>query len=553
MANTNTLQVMTWANLQKYDGLIKTYVDSACAVVDAKSIKTVALVNGKLCFYDVVEPVGATTPKYSIELPKQDLSNLMEKLPSNTVEGNIVVAGANGTVKDSGVAIGDLAKKTEVNQAVAAVQADVDAIKDDYLKAADKTALETKIKTNTDAISVLNGTGAGSVAKQVADAVAGIVGGAPEAYDTLKEISDWIEAHPESVAALNSAIKANADAIDALEALVGELPEDATADDMVGYIGEVKTALENKIATTKSEAVTAATTAAATDATTKANKALSDAKTYTDAEVAKDRGRLDAAEADIAAIEESLAAGGETANAIAAVKSAADAAQTTANTANAAAQTNKTDIANLTTRVAKNETDIAGLQKDIAATNSNVTAVGDRVTAVEGDIEDIQEKVTLLENSKYDDTAVKADIAKNAAAIEDLKDKDTELAGKISANEANIASVSDRMTSAEGTIKTLSADNTTNKSDIANLKTTTGTHTTDIASLKERTTAVEGKVSTLETKMTAVEKKASDNATSIASVKTTVSSNTDRIAALEANPVVEAITDASIESLFDQA
>lgn len=67
------------------------------------------------------------------------------------------------------------------------------------------------------AISTLNGTGAGSVAKQVSDAVAQIVNGAPEAYDTLKELSDWISSHSGDAAEMNSAIQQNAADISSLE------------------------------------------------------------------------------------------------------------------------------------------------------------------------------------------------------------------------------------------------------------------------------------------------------------------------------------------------
>ena len=77
------------------------------------------------------------------------------------------------------------------------------------------------IKKNTDAIAVINGSGEGSIAY----AVASILGGAPAGYDTLKEIADWIAAHPESVSALNTAIQENKEAIDAnsdaIEALQG--------------------------------------------------------------------------------------------------------------------------------------------------------------------------------------------------------------------------------------------------------------------------------------------------------------------------------------------
>ena len=550
MADTTKLQVMTLANLQKYDGLIKNYIDSACAVVDAKSIKTVALVGNKLCFYNVPEPVGTTTPIYEITLPETDISGLMEKLPANVAAGTVVVADGNGGVKAATFTEAQVALKSEVESAVAGVQGEVDAIKDDYLKAADKTELEGKIKVNTDAIAVLNGTGDGSVAKQVADAVAGIVNNAPEAYDTLKEISDWIEAHPESVSALNTAIQANADAISALETYVGTIPEDATAEDIVGYIGEVKTALEGKIATAKGEAIAAA----AEDATTKANTAESNAKAYAkeyaDAEVAKDRARLDAAEADIADIEKALAAGGDTAKAIAAAQAAAEAAQTTANEAKGQATTNAGAITDLTGRVAKNEEDIKGLQTELSKTNGNVTAVTETANKNKTDIEALQGKVETLEKSGYDDTQVKADIAKNAEDIAALKTKDNELAGNISKVEGNLASVTDRVAAVEPKVTALEGDMTTVKGDVSDLKTTVGTHGTDIEGLKGRATTLEGKVSTLEGEMDAVEKKAGDNASAITTLQGTVSSNSDRITALEANPVVEAIPDSEIQALF---
>jgi hypothetical protein len=55
--------------------------------------------------------------------------------------------------------------------------------------------LQTQITANKDAIDVLNGDAKteGSVKKQVADAVAGVVDGAPQALDTLKEIAAWIQ------------------------------------------------------------------------------------------------------------------------------------------------------------------------------------------------------------------------------------------------------------------------------------------------------------------------------------------------------------------------
>lgn len=45
--------------------------------------------------------------------------------------------------------------------------------------------------------------------KIVADEVAKLVNNAPEDFDTLKEISDWISTHEESAAAMNTKIEAN--------------------------------------------------------------------------------------------------------------------------------------------------------------------------------------------------------------------------------------------------------------------------------------------------------------------------------------------------------
>ena len=58
----------------------------------------------------------------------------------------------------------------------------------------DDTALTARVKANEDAIGILNGDAKtpGSVDKKVSDAIAGVVANAPEAFDTMKEIADWI-------------------------------------------------------------------------------------------------------------------------------------------------------------------------------------------------------------------------------------------------------------------------------------------------------------------------------------------------------------------------
>lgn len=69
--------------------------------------------------------------------------------------------------------------------------------------------LKQSIDKNTSAIATLNGTGTGSVTKAVSDGIAKVVASAPASFDTLKEISDWIDTHEDSASSMNSAIQAN--------------------------------------------------------------------------------------------------------------------------------------------------------------------------------------------------------------------------------------------------------------------------------------------------------------------------------------------------------
>ena len=100
------------------------------------------------------------------------------------------------------------------------------------------TEVRGLIATNKQAIDKLNGTAEqdGSGANQVAAAVAASVADAPAAYDTLKEISDWISGHANDASAMNSQITENKNGLADLKALVGALPEGTAATTVIGYI-----------------------------------------------------------------------------------------------------------------------------------------------------------------------------------------------------------------------------------------------------------------------------------------------------------------------------
>lgn len=90
------------------------------------------------------------------------------------------------------------AEKTEVN-ALSELVADIDSEVDLKANASD---VYTKTETNT----------------AISDKVAEIVANAPEDFDTLKEMSDWIDSHEDSASAMNTAIKQNTSDIANLKA-----------------------------------------------------------------------------------------------------------------------------------------------------------------------------------------------------------------------------------------------------------------------------------------------------------------------------------------------
>lgn len=79
---------------------------------------------------------------------------------------------------------------------------------DDELSPTSENPVQNKVLD-----SILNGTGSESVYSKIMLSIAEVVAEAPEDFDTLKEISDWISGHEDSAAAMNSAIRANTTAI----------------------------------------------------------------------------------------------------------------------------------------------------------------------------------------------------------------------------------------------------------------------------------------------------------------------------------------------------
>lgn len=245
------LQFATITNLQEFLNLHNVQIDAKIAEGVKSSIKTVSQSEDgyTLYFYTKTAPVTVEEAAFTITLP-QPISKA-DKV-KNAVAGHLAGLDADGNLVDSGKAITDFDEagaaetaKTEVLGVVGTIPTDAKAkTVVEYIKEAvqngsyDDSQVKADIAANKGAIDTLNGTGEGSVKKAVSDAVASIVADAPEAYDTLKEISDWITSHASDAAGMNSQINTNKNDIDNLKTLIGTLPENAQSKDIVHYIAE---------------------------------------------------------------------------------------------------------------------------------------------------------------------------------------------------------------------------------------------------------------------------------------------------------------------------
>lgn len=301
----------------------------------------------------------------------------------------------------------------------------------------DDSALKASIKKNTDAIGVLNGTGAGSVSKTVADEIAKLVADAPQSLDTLKEIADWIDSHQDDAAAMNSQINANQEDLARLALLVGQLPEGTQSTTLVGYIAEyVGKALKDsdlsqyakasdldsavgRIAVNEGAITGLKASLAEGGATSQAIAAAKKAGTDAQASVTALAGRMGTVPEGSATLKEYIDKQDKgLSDSIASINSELDQAldsltglsdKVDQNTA--AITADSADIAKLKTDVANNKSDADALKKYVGTFQCEDTAVKTVVSYIDKKSSD------AAASARYDDTTVKNDIKKNQEAI----------------------------------------------------------------------------------------------------------------------------------------
>ena len=245
------LQFATLTNFEEFLSLHNIQITEMISESIKTSLKSVSQSDDgyTVYFYTKTNPASVDEAAFSINLPIP--VGKADKV-KNAVAGNLAGLDVNGNLVDSGKKASDFETagaaatvKSEVLGYVGSIPtsstaANVIAFIQEIVTASeyDDAAIKALVNANTAAIGVLNGTENGSVNKTVADAIAKIVANAPESFDTLKEISDWITTHASDAAGMNSQISTNKTDISNLKKLIGSLPEGTASTTIVEYIAE---------------------------------------------------------------------------------------------------------------------------------------------------------------------------------------------------------------------------------------------------------------------------------------------------------------------------
>lgn len=197
-----TMETYAKSGVTAYVGQIITLVDET-----NKSCEAYMISNAAGTLIKLASTTASGDLASDVSTLQGKVASLIEKVGA-AKEGETAATGLYALIEaaqkqaDKGVADA----KTADGKAVAA-QKDVDAL-ETIVGADDTTGLRKRIKTNEDAIDVLKGTGEGSVAKAVNDAIDAFATKATDngTIDTFKELVDWVAKHPEVVNGLTGDI-----------------------------------------------------------------------------------------------------------------------------------------------------------------------------------------------------------------------------------------------------------------------------------------------------------------------------------------------------------
>lgn len=455
------MNVMTLNNLALYDELLKGYISEQ----DALALKTVAIDGNTLKFYKVAEPVGDTAPAYEITLPETDISGLIPKITSAT-KGNVVIANADGTVADGGVALSALATKEEVND------------------------LDGRLDVVEPAIEAINNadTGILAKAKEYADGKDAAIAAAQKAGDDAAAAATQAQ----------SEVDALEKVVTDLDTYVGEIPEGYTEETVIAYVN--KKAEETLNAASGGSSESAASVLAALNT----YKAENDPKVAAnEAAAAAAQSAADDAQADVDALAEKV---GEVTEGKTVVQMIAD-AQSAATYDDTKV---KEDIQANADAIAEEKARMDAFMKleDGQTLNDaldSLKELQDYITNEAADADVVVGKVAALEaivdgiGGEGEEATVVAYVTK---AIEAIGIGDYAKAADLTAAVERIVALEGKMTTVEGKVSTL-------ESEMDAVEAKASANETAISGVDGRVTTAEGKVSTLESEMDTVEGKVS--------------------------------------------
>lgn len=166
------------------------------------------------------------------------VNNLISKIGTPAV-GEDAATGLYKDIADVlAIANKGVADAKTAQDAANAAQSDVDALETVVGAADDTTGLRKRIKDNETAIGTLQGLDTNKSARTIAaEEVAKVINGAPESFDTLKELSDWISTHGTDATAMNTAITK-------LQGIVAGIGGEGEKTTVVAYVTDAIAALK---------------------------------------------------------------------------------------------------------------------------------------------------------------------------------------------------------------------------------------------------------------------------------------------------------------------
>ena len=162
---------------------------------------------------------------------------------SNVAQKAILTAKIGGVLKD-------LMVKTSADQVFIDDSTTLAAKLTELVEALDGKAAATHTHTQADVTGLEDALTARPTTEAmnsaISTAISGLINGAPETYDTLKEIADYIDAHQDVVDALNASIGSKADA-SVVTTLQGTVTAIKTVTDSLGALATKDSVVESDL------------------------------------------------------------------------------------------------------------------------------------------------------------------------------------------------------------------------------------------------------------------------------------------------------------------